>query len=182
MSFVLAGSALSKLVLAHDTPDSDPHDLFHPYDTRSEEHLITGQLWFYCAGLAIGLASTGIIAMSHQTKIIPNDRLKKSHRLAYRFVVSLAILLLPLAHDRLTSLEYVAITTCMVFSVLLVELAGATCSREAFWGFRDARKCTYSANCKISKKELQEKARTGDVVDVEEMAKRHERPQGDLNV
>ena len=180
MSFVLAGSALSKIVLAHDTPDSDPHDLFHPYDTRSEEHLHLGQIWFYCAGLAISLASTGIIALTHQTKLIPNARMKKSHRLAYRFVVSLAILLLPLAHEHLTSLSFVATTTSLVFSVLLVELAGATCSGDVFWGFRDGRKCTYSANCRISRKELQEKARTGETVDVEAMARRHDRPQDDL--
>jgi len=182
MAFVLAGSALNKLVLAHDTPDADTHDLYHPYDTRSEEEIHLGQIWFYCAGLAIALASTGGIAMSHSTRTIPNARLKKPYRLVYRFAVSIAILLLPLAHHHLNSLHYVATTTCLVASVLLLELAGSSCGGDSFWGFSEHRKCSYSANCKLSRGEYQEKAKTGEAVDVEAMAKNQNREHADLSV
>ena len=45
---------------------------------------------------------------------------------------------------------------------------------EAFWGFRDKKKkCAYSAKCAISRKELEKKVRTGETVNVEELAAKH---------
>jgi hypothetical protein len=60
MAYVIASAALSKLVLAHDLEDADPHALFGAYEERSEEHITDGQRWFYCAGLAIALACMGM--------------------------------------------------------------------------------------------------------------------------
>jgi hypothetical protein len=173
MSFVLAGSALSKLVLAHDTEHANPEDLMEPYSGRSEEELPIGLRWFYCAGLSIALMCMGSIAMTHTFKTIPNVRLRKPIRLAYRFAVAIVILLLPLAGDSLNSLELVATTTCLVVSVLFMELTGSACVGEGFWGFKEGRrKCTYSARCHVSRKELQARAKDGKVLDVEEIAKR----------
>jgi len=56
MGFALSGSALSKVVLAHDTKNADPHDLWEIYEGRSEEHISDGLRWFYCGGLAIAIA------------------------------------------------------------------------------------------------------------------------------
>lgn len=55
MAFVLAGAALSKLVLAHDTSDADPSTLWEVYETRSEAEISDGLRWYYCGGLAIAL-------------------------------------------------------------------------------------------------------------------------------
>lgn len=82
-------------------------------------------------------------------------------------------MLLPLAEERLNSLELVATTTSLVLLVLLVELAGSACVEDAFWGFNSGkRKCTYSAKCLLSKKELHANAKSGEIVNVEEVAKR----------
>ncbi|KAF2672246.1 hypothetical protein BT63DRAFT_369506 [Microthyrium microscopicum] len=170
MAFSLAGAALSKIVLAHDTADADPENLMDPYKTKSEAEVEVGLYWFYCAGLGVALISTGMISLSHRTKVIPGARMTKNARLSYRLLAGVAIILLPLAHERMNSLEFVAVTTCIVFSVLLLELAGTTCSGAEFWGFREKRFCTYSANCKISKRELAEKAKTGEVLDLEKLA------------
>jgi hypothetical protein len=173
MSFVLAGSALSKLVLAHDTEHADPEDLMEPYSGRSEAELPMGLRWFYCAGISIALMCMGSIALTHTYKTIPNVRLRKPIRLAYRFVAAIAILLLPLAGDSLNSLELVATSTSLVVSVLLMELAGSACVGDGFWGFQEGkRKCTYSARCHVSRKELQARAKDGKLLDVEEIAKR----------
>jgi hypothetical protein len=178
MSFTLAASALSKIVLAHDTGEADPHDLLEPYSTRSEEELNIGLVWYYCAGLAIALSCMGLISLSHRSKTIPNARLKKSYRLVVRFLVAIAILLLPLAHEHLNSLELVATTTCLTVVVLLVDLAGSSCTGDAFWGFQQKKRdCKYSAKCTMGRKELQEKARTGETVNIEELARREKDPE-----
>lgn len=59
MAFVLAGASLSKLVLAHDCSDADPHNLWEQYEGRSEAEISNGLRWFYCAGLSISLICTG---------------------------------------------------------------------------------------------------------------------------
>jgi hypothetical protein len=144
-----------------------------PYAGRSEDHLAIGLRWLYCAGLSVALINMGIISLTHTYKTIPSVRLRKPFRLGIRFAVAIAILLLPLAEERLNSLELVATTTCLVVVVLLVELAGSACTGDAFWGFNSGkRKCTYSARCHISKKELQAKAKGGEVINVEEVARR----------
>ncbi|KAF2397929.1 hypothetical protein EJ06DRAFT_532914 [Trichodelitschia bisporula] len=172
MAFVLAGSALSKVVLAHDTAHAHPHDLREPYDSRSEEHLPDGLRWFYCGGLAIALAMTGIISLTHTYRSIPNVRLGKPYRVGVRFAVAVIILLLPLAHG-LNSLELVATTTGLVVLVLVMELAGSACSGDTFWGFWSTRRtCMYSARCHISRKELEAKVKSGELLNVEEVAKR----------
>jgi hypothetical protein len=177
MAFTLSAATLSKLVLAHDTAESDYHSLLEPYSTNSRAELEPGLIWFYCAGLAIALACMALISLSHRSKTIPNARLKKSYRLGVRFLVALALLLLPLARSRLSSLELVATTTCLVVFVLLVDLMGSTCTGDAFWGFRTKRRCMYSAKCRMGRKELEDKARTGETVNVEELARRDKAPE-----
>lgn len=173
MAYVLAASALSKLVLAHDTPSAHAEDLLEPFEGRSEEHIPTALRWFYCAGLAIALMNMAAISLTHTYKSIPGTRARKENRLAYRMVIAIVILLLPLAGERLNSLNLVAITTCLVFSVLLAELAGSACTTHAFWGFGgEKRKCTYSARCHVSKKELESKVKSGEVLNVAEVAGR----------
>lgn len=175
MAFTLAGASLAKLVIAHDLHDSEVEDLLEPYDTRSEEEVPSAIVWFYCVGLGIALACTGVIALSHQTRNIPNVRLTRPYRMAFRFVVSLVLVLLPLARHHLNSLDVVAITSCLVVLVLMIELIGSACPGES-WR-RKGKVCSYSAHAKMSKKELQQKMMSGEVVNVEEVAKKTNRRQ-----
>jgi hypothetical protein len=179
MGYTLAGAALSKIVLAHDTSASSPDMLFEPYDTRSEEEVPIALLWYYCGGVGTALIAMALISMSHATKSIPNARLTKRIRLIIRGIIGVGIILLPLAHEHLNSLELVAIVTCMVFSVLLVDLAGTSCRGQVFWGFKGCdSKARYSAKCSMSRKEMAEKLRTGEIVNVEQLAAKNRRTDG----
>ena len=174
MGYVLAGAALSKIVLAHDVRDADPEWLAEPYAGRSDAEVHQGLRWFFCGGLAVAMIMMTLIAMSHTYRTIPNVRLRKEYRICYRFGVSIAILLLPLAKDSLDSLELVGTRCALVVSILILEICGSASSGAAFWGLSDfcSRRCSYSAKCHVSKKELEENIRTGKVVNVEEMAKK----------
>ncbi|KAF2836897.1 hypothetical protein M501DRAFT_978591 [Patellaria atrata CBS 101060] len=173
MSYVLAASTLAKVVLAHDCANADPHELWEVYEARSHEHLLDGQRWFYCAGLGISLACTALISLTHIHKSPSSrkTRLSKPLRLLLRLAISLVILLLPLAH--LTSLSLVATTAGLVWTVLLVELVGATCATEPFWRPRNGgRKCGYSARCGAAARgRVERSVKTGEVVRVEEVAR-----------
>ena len=65
MGYVLAASTLSRLVLAHDCVDADPHDLGEHYEQNSEPELSQGLRWFYCGGLGIALINMAAISFSH---------------------------------------------------------------------------------------------------------------------
>jgi hypothetical protein len=178
MSFVLSASALGFLVRAHDCPDAPVDSLYETFIPRSEEHITDGLRWFYCAGLGISLALMGVIALSHDHRKIPHQRLRKNHRIAIRFAVSIVIICLPLAH--LNSLSMVATTTGLVILVLFVELYGATCQgQNVLWNSNCLRgKCSYSAKCGVSKKELASAVKDGKVLNVEELAKKEGGEQG----
>lgn len=176
MGFVIAGAALSKLVLVHDTSDSDPRDLFGAYEERSEEELSEGLKWFYCAGLAIALAGMTVISFCHVYKDIPNQRIHKYGRATARFVAAIIILLLPLAQS-LNSLDIISITTCLVVLTLWIEIFGASCVKDPFW-VPCKRHCTYSARCHMSKKELAASSKGGQIVNVEEIARKGKGEKG----
>jgi hypothetical protein len=161
-------------VLAHDLHDADPESLAEPYTGRSEEHIAQGLRWFFCGGLSVSLSCMTLISMSHVYRTIPNVRLRKGYRLLYRFAVSIVLLLLPLAHDSLNSLELVGTCCGLIVSVLLLEIRGSASSGSAFWGYQEfcSRKGGYSARCHVSRKEIEENIRTGKVVNVEEIVKK----------
>jgi hypothetical protein len=175
MSFTLSASALAKLVIAHDTAESHPDYLLDQYASKSEAEISPGLVWYYCAGLGIALAAMGVISLTHEVKVIPNARLGRSPRLVVRFAAGIAILLLPVAKDRFTSLSLVATTCSIVVFVLLTDLAGTTCRGDDFWNFSESRKCTYSASARISKKEMMDKVKTGELVNVEQLSKKGEK-------
>ena len=55
MAYVLAGAALSRLVLATDCRNANIDDLADTYVSRSESEVSSGLRWFYCAGLGVAL-------------------------------------------------------------------------------------------------------------------------------
>lgn len=98
MSFVLGASALAVLVRAHDCPDAPLDSLFETFIARSKDHISEGLVWYYCGGLGISLFCLSVISLTHVHRKIPNQRLRKETRLAFRVAVSVVIICLPKAH------------------------------------------------------------------------------------
>jgi len=173
MAFVLASSTLSKLVLAHDCADTDLATLIDTYAIKSPETMGTAVRWFYCAGLGIALACMGIISLTHRYKTFEGRRLDRRYRLILRFAVAVVLICLPLAGNALNSLELIATTTCLIVLVLAFDLVGETSIGERFWWCRrQGRPCMYMARCHISKKDLEASVKSGEVIKVEEIAKK----------
>ena len=163
MAYVLAGAALSRLVLATDCSDADEHDITELYAERSEHEISDGLRWFYCCGLGIALLSMSVIAVSHVHKEFEGQRLKKSFRLIVRLAVAVILICLPLAHE-LTSLGLIATTTCLVVLVLAVDIWGSTDKNEVFWRCNNA--CKYSADCQIKRKSIVDALKRGEKVEL----------------
>ncbi|KAK4574304.1 hypothetical protein LTR86_002065 [Recurvomyces mirabilis] len=130
MAFVLGGGALSRLVVATDTSNSNLEHLTATYQQRSEHEVQVGLRWFYCGGFGIALACMGIISSSHVHKEIAGLRLKKRYRLAWRFCIALILICLPLA-ESLTSLELIGTVTALIVFALGTELWAASCAGES---------------------------------------------------
>ncbi|KAL9085524.1 MAG: hypothetical protein Q9165_007569 [Trypethelium subeluteriae] len=181
MSYAISGAALSRILLAHDTSRSSMETLSETYMARSEAEVSTGQRWFYCTGLGVTLACMGILSASNEHRTIATARLRKRHRLALRFAVSIVLMLLPLGPAKsLTSLRLIATTTSLIFLVLAVDLYGVSCSQAGFWFCREsfsdegARKCKYMARCRVSKSDLEASVIKGRMLNVEELAEREQ--------
>jgi hypothetical protein len=99
-------------------------------------------------------------------------RVKKSHRLTNRFVVSIIILCLPLARD-LKSLSLISTTMGLILWVLLLELYGASCVSETFIGGHEASK--YTASCRIRRGDMELAIKSGDMINVQELSKTAEK-------
>lgn len=175
MAFVLGAAALSKVVLAHDGPNMDPHTLVHHFEVLSPLTIHDGIRWFYCVGIGISFGSMGIISMTHIHKDIQCARLKKWHRLTVRSVVSIIIMCLPAA-AHLNSLELISIVASLLLFDLIVELYGITRVDDSFFG-RRRKKCSYWADCSMRKKELEAAVKSGATVTVERFAEKDGREE-----
>lgn len=176
MGFILAAASLADIVLAHDTSGTHLEALGEAYVRRSEEEVLQGIRWFFCGGIGISLFSMGLISFCHIHKTIPNARLKKRPRLLIRAAVSIVIVCLPLAHENLSSLSLVAITTSCVVFQLLIEIYGISCTGDEFWtgGFcaEDKRNCRYSARCPLDKRRrrmLEKKVKSGEEINISDL-------------
>lgn len=177
-AFILSSSTLSDLVLAHDTPNSDPKELASAYKARSVEELEQPMRWFYCGGLAATLVCMAIISSTHIHKKVTSPRISKNLRLAIRVAVSVIIACLPLAHH-LTSLELIGITCSLIVAVLIMDIYGNSCPGEKFWtgGFGNCpdTRCKYMAKVKMGSKRkamLEKKLMEGHKVKLEDALKR----------
>ena len=179
MGYVLAASTLSRLVLAHDCPDADAHDLGEHYEENSEAEVSRGLRWFYCGGLGVALISMAVISFSHVHKRLEKARFKKRPRLVVRLCVAAVIIALPAA-DSLNSLHLISITTSLVFFVLFMDLYGMSCEGDRFftggWCDESKKNCKYTAKCKMGRRrrqELEEALRKGHKVSLADLLKRH---------
>ncbi|KAF3159794.1 hypothetical protein TWF788_003524 [Orbilia oligospora] len=136
LAFTIGGSGLSKLVLAHESQDTDVHDLFHVYEERSFAHVEDSLRWFYCGGLAVALFSMSLISISHLHKKLYTQKIAKKYRLAYRLLVCIIWLCLPAAHEHLNSLHLISITTGMTISIVALEVYGTSCKGDDMFGIR----------------------------------------------
>ncbi|KAG8940532.1 hypothetical protein FRC04_005214 [Tulasnella sp. 424] len=142
MGFTISGAALSRLVVAHDSPNTDPHKLTETYEEKSEAELLYGWRWFYCAGLGVAFICMALISATHIHTPLPSQRIAKRHRLAFRIAIAIAWICLPIATN-LNSLELIGTTTSMTVLALAVDIYGMSCKNESFWGEEE---CTY--DCK----------------------------------
>ncbi|KAI9884875.1 MAG: tRNA-specific adenosine deaminase subunit tad3 [Watsoniomyces obsoletus] len=176
MAFLIGGGGLAKLVLAHDCPNTDTRTLTATYKARSVGEIEEGLRWFYCAGFGLAFMLMGVIAGCHVHKDIPTARLKKWHRLTVRTIISIIIICLPKAHS-LNSLELISAMTGLLVFDLIFEVYGLTKVGEPLFG-RKRKKCTYWADCPMKKKDLEEAAKTGEVVNIEVLANKQDGEKG----
>ncbi|KAL7937419.1 bacterial low temperature requirement A domain-containing protein [Trichoderma chlorosporum] len=147
MGYIVATSALSRLVLATDVPNTNPEQLAESYRDSAEDHFNAGVRFFYCHGLAIALLSMGAISFSHDHKKPSTLRLHKNIRLANRIAVCIIMFFLPLAHS-LRSLDLISVTMGLSIWVLIVELWGKSSKDDPFIGEKAGSYITYHAKCK----------------------------------
>ncbi|KAI9893747.1 MAG: hypothetical protein M1814_005963 [Vezdaea aestivalis] len=167
MAYVLGAAALSKLVLAHDCANAEESSLTELYAHRSAGELSHGIRWFYCAGIGLALAGMGIISLSHVHKEIDGQRVKKSHRLTLRFAVAIVIITLG-ATEKLNSLQLIGTVTSLVCLCLTCDLYGSSSTTQSFIG---TGKCSYSANCKLKSKDLEEALKKGETIKLDDVTK-----------
>ena len=166
MAYVLAGAALSRLVLITDCANSNIEDLTEAYFAKSEHEISTGLRYFYCCGLGIALLSMTFISLSHVHKDFDGQRLKKRFRLPVRVAVGVILICLSVA-DSLNSLQLVATTTGLVVICLGVDLYGSTSIYDTFW--RCTKQCKYRADCPIKRRRLMNALKNGEPIKLSEV-------------
>ncbi|KAM3560029.1 hypothetical protein MY1884_003141 [Beauveria asiatica] len=133
MGYIIATSALSRLVLSSDMSSTHPEQLTENYRALAEQGFSTGVRYFDCHGLALALLSMTAIAVSHRHHSVGAPRLAKRYRLANRVAVAVVIFFLPLAPG-LKSLYLVSITLGLISWVLILELWGVSLKGHSFVG------------------------------------------------
>jgi len=170
MAYILAATALSKLVVAIDCPNTQLADLTEHYQHRSANVVSLGLRLYYCVGLGIALFSMGVISLSHEHKVpIGMCRLPKWLRLSNRGAICIVFFCLPAAGERLNSLHLVALTTCLTTWVLLLELWGKSCRSQPFFFGAGEGKCEYTARC--GQRRLEGATKSDGEVDIVELGR-----------
>lgn len=168
MAFVLGGGALAKLVRAADFEGMRGDEMLveREEDVGAVEgsgEVEQGVRWFYCVGLGIALLCMAAISAAHVHRDLRGMRLGKRSRLGVRIAVAVVMLCLPLAGDRLNSLELIATVTGLVVFTLAVEVWGAS-RKGTGWDVR-GRPCGYVGTCR--ERDLRSMLENGGDVDVD---------------
>jgi hypothetical protein len=125
----------------------------------------------------VRLTPPGLISLTHIHKEVGGIRIKKSHRLFNRLVVAIIITCLPLSYE-LNSLFIISTTTGLIVWVLLVELYGASCPSESFFG--ETRTCNYTARCRVRRADMEAAAKSGQVLKLQEISDKGEKGEKGL--
>ncbi|KAJ1338182.1 low temperature requirement protein A [Microdochium nivale] len=166
-AYTLSSAAMSKIVVASDSPNSDPASLEAYYAGKSKAYVTQGVRWAYCVGLGVALLHMGVISACHVHKTTPGMRVPKKWRLLNRACVCLVFCCLPLvSYKQLNSLALASVTTGLMVWVLLVEIWGKSCSDQTWCGKGGEGGCRakYEARCskRTLEKALRENAEDGD--------------------
>lgn len=179
MAYVLSASTLSRIVLAHDSSDSDPTKLTQEYSMKSVQDLSSGLRWFYCGGLGCSIILMAVISYSHKNKGSGTIRSSKNIRLIFRCCIGVVMIGIARAVS-LTSLELVAITSCLSVSLLVVDIYGTTSEGHSFWTggmhHKEKKSNVYTADVKIShrkRKEIKQALLRGENLGIHDLWKRH---------
>ena len=157
------GAALEYLVVAYDCPDANPNDIVDELG-HAQDSVSSGLRWFFCGGLAVAVAcmgihplpflspttnSIGVISLTHVHLASRYLNIRKRYRLAFRGAVCLIILLLPLAGDRLNSLQLIGLVTALLWLVIGVETWGNAQKCHVWIGDKKKREyiCKYNILC-----------------------------------
>ncbi|KAL9110919.1 MAG: hypothetical protein Q9227_004534 [Pyrenula ochraceoflavens] len=191
MGFILAAAALADIILARDLGGTEEAVerslglLGETFRDRSEEELEKGLRWYFCGGISAALAATAGISFAHVHKTIEHARLKKHPRLRFRVIISIIIVCLPIAGDRLSSVDLVAIVAGLVVLQVFLEVYGLSCTGDRFWtnGWckESKRQIRYSARCPLDRKRrkmLEKKIKAGEEVGIEEILRMRRGQEG----
>lgn len=174
MSFVLGGGGLARLVLTTDIEGAHADLLMEAYRERSEEEVSQGIRWFYCAGFGSALLFMCLISLSHVHRDAAGMRLQKKYRLGIRAATAIVMICLPLAHEKLSSLDLVATMTGLIVFTLAVEVWGASRRGTGFEG--RGKPCAYTGSC--GKRQLQDALGKVDEVDVAALGEKAREKEG----
>ncbi|CAF9913322.1 hypothetical protein IMSHALPRED_000976 [Imshaugia aleurites] len=166
MAYVLAGAALSRLVLATDCHDANVDDLTDAYTSSSKEGVSSALRWFYCGGLGVALLSMSIISLCHVHKEFDGERIGKRYRISVRVSVAIILIFLALA-ESLSSLQLISLTTGLVVLTLMIDVYGSTSIHDNFWKCNS--QCKYRANCPIKRKLAIDAVKNGTTIRLEEV-------------
>ncbi|KAL1894562.1 hypothetical protein Sste5346_005797 [Sporothrix stenoceras] len=178
LAFILSSAALTRFVVATDSPNSPYDSLTEMYQERSSPELSLGLRLYYSTGLGISLFSMTLIALCHQHKIPPTARLPKWARMANRLVVATIFCALPAA-QKLTSLQVMSIATGLIGWVLIVEIYGQSCVGDRLFETHETGGYTAKCSQRRLRKALRDAQREVDG-DVEGGGR--DQPQIDVNV
>ena len=124
----LAGAALGRIVIASDCVDANADDLSDDFKDESTNPLPVSIRWLFSAALGAAVLAMGLIQLSHEGppprhhKL--HQRLTREVRLGYRFVIGILWILLPLAGDKLNSLQLLLVVFFTAFSLVFIEVYG----------------------------------------------------------
>ena len=130
----VAGSAVNRVIVAHDVPGSNPLDLDPANIVNSDDPLRATVRWYFGAGLGGALLAMGVIQLAHEgpPRILQEHkvRIARKWRLLYRALVGLSWILIPIAGNSLNSLNLLMVYAITQYSVVLVELYGRSFQGE----------------------------------------------------
>ena len=124
----LAGATMGRIVIASDCVDTDPDTLSDDYKDISTNPLPSSFRWLFSAAIGAALLAMGFIQLSHEGPPPRHhklrQRLSREVRLAYRFVIGILWILLPLAGDNLNSLKLLSVIFITAYSLVFIEIYG----------------------------------------------------------
>ncbi|KJZ73087.1 hypothetical protein HIM_07471 [Hirsutella minnesotensis 3608] len=136
MGYIVAASALMRLVMTEDVPDAWPEQVVPGQRSRIHAAFESSSRWLFCGGLAVTLFFMAVITLCHEHRRPQTMRCPKSWRIVNRLVVCVVMLCLPVCPG-LRSLDLLAITLGISVWVLIFDIWGASCKEDTWFGEKE---------------------------------------------